>query len=121
MPDKTHPKERFVEQTFYTNQRVMKILGEIMKGRTKPYVIILQSDHGFRDFQHASERQKIFQNLSTFYFSDTDYSSLYDSISNVNTFRVIFNKYLNTKYPLLEDSSVYIRDPAFNFERFNEK
>jgi len=114
--DKRHPKKRFIEQTTYTNRRLIEIINVIMKNRTKPYVIILQGDHGFRDFESINERQKIFQNLSAFYFSDKDYRLLYNSISNVNTFRVIFNKYLNTRYPLLADSAVYLRDTSFNFE-----
>ena len=32
---------------------------------------------------------------------------LYPSISPVNSFRVIFNRYFGTDYPLLEDKSIY--------------
>jgi hypothetical protein len=48
--------------------------------------------------------------LNTYYFSDGNYSTLYDSISPVNSFRVILNKYFKTGLPLLKDSTIRFKD-----------
>ena len=37
---------------------------------------------------------------------------VYQTISNVNTFRVIFNLYFNAGYKLLEDKSYFSYGPA---------
>lgn len=109
-------KQKFINQTIYTNKIIEDILSSIMARRQRPFVIILEGDHGYRDVNSPEEKHKIFQNLNAYYFSDKDYEALYDSISPVNTFRVIWNKYFNGGLKLLPDSSVYIRDPSFKFE-----
>jgi len=59
-----------------------------------------------------------FSILNSFYFSDKDYSQLYNSISPVNSFRVIFNKYFNTNLPILEDKRYYYKDYKFIFDTY---
>ena len=44
---------------------------------------------------------------SAYYFPDGSGASLYDSISPVNSFRVVFNHYFGVGYQLLEDLSYY--------------
>ena len=41
--------------------------------------------------------------LNAYYFPDGDYTALYDDITPVNTFRVVFNEYFRAGYRLLED------------------
>ncbi len=43
--------------------------------------------------------------LNAIYFSDGDYEMLYPTMSPVNTFRIILNKWFGTQYPLLADHS----------------
>jgi hypothetical protein len=117
MFDKSDPKEKFLEQTSYTNSIIEHIINRLIRERKRPYVVILEGDHGFRDFDRKTEKDKIFQNLNAYYFSDKQYGLLYDSISPVNSFRVVMNKYFNQHFNLLKDSSVYIRDPSFRFEK----
>jgi len=73
----------------------------------RPVAIILQSDHGPVSVD-SSKTSYAFRNYTAFYFSDQDYHTLYKSISNVNTFRIIMNKYFNTHLQLLPDSSIYL-------------
>ena len=54
--------------------------------------------------------ENIFSNLNAFYFPNKDYSRLYDSISPVNTFRVVLNTYFNAQLPLLKDSSIIVTE-----------
>jgi hypothetical protein len=80
-----------------------------IKNRTKgEAVIILQSDHGISDF-NPLRKTDAFRNFTSFYFPDNDYSMLPDTMSNVNTFRIILNKYMDQKLPFIKDSSFYIR------------
>jgi len=115
--DTSNPKGKFVEQTIYTNSMIEQILDKLIRERKRPYVVILEGDHGFRDFANKKEKNKIFQNLNAYYFSDKQYDLLYDSMTPVNTFRVVLNKYFNQHFNLLKDTSVYISDPSFNFEK----
>ena len=59
-------------------------------------------------------------NLSAYYLPDGGEELLYPSITPVNTFRIVFNKYFGANYPLLEDvaRSASYQDP-YNFEIVN--
>ena len=48
------------------------------------------------------------KNISAFYFPGRQYNVLNDSITNVNTFRVVMSEYFNYKLPLLKDTSFYM-------------
>jgi hypothetical protein len=115
--DNSDPRKKFLEQTIYTNSIIRNLLDQLIHDRGRPYVVIIEGDHGFRDFENRSEKNKVFENLNAYYFSDRDYSALYDGISPVNSFRVVLNKYFGRRLPLLTDTSIYIRDPSFNFEK----
>ena len=53
-------------------------------------------------------------------FPDGGDKNLYDSISPVNTFRVLFNHYFGTDYPLLEDRSFYVPfEEIYNFTQIS--
>ncbi|MDQ3277751.1 MAG: hypothetical protein M3Q06_05465, partial [Bacteroidota bacterium] len=65
-------------------------------------------------FDASVPPNKVFRNLNAYYFSDKDYGMLYDSISPVNTFRVVLNKYFSQSFPLLKDSSFYLVDPEYD-------
>ncbi len=43
--------------------------------------------------------------LNAYYLPGFDQSKLYKSVSPVNSFRLVFNHYFGTKYPLLEDET----------------
>lgn len=99
-------KTRFSNYIIYTDKQVIKLADSLL--RMKNAVIIFQSDHGVNEFE-GSEKKDAFRNYSAFYFPDRDYHQLYQGMSNVNTFRVLFNKYFGQQLPLLSDSSIYIK------------
>ena len=102
-------KPLFVSYLKYTNQVAIKIIDQIMQASGGNALIIFQSDHGFRDFRERRLHPRLFfKNYSAFYFPDKNYSSLYDTMSNINTFPVIFNKYFGTNIPLQQDSTVFL-------------
>lgn len=101
-------RERFSNYIGYTNKQAALLLDSILKKTNGRDIIIIQSDHGTPDLD-PTRKQDAFRNYSAFYFPDRDYKQLYDSMSNVNTFRIIFNKYFDQQLPLLKDSSTFIK------------
>jgi hypothetical protein len=100
-------KMKYLEQVEYTNQLILKILEASNLRFPRPRVIIVEGDHGFRI--PGAERDSQFMNLNAYYFSDHDYNYLYDSISPVNSFRVILNKYFGSNLLLLKDSTILLK------------
>lgn len=93
----------YPDQVTYINLRMEKLIPILLEASPNPPVIIIQADHG-PQLPDLLERQlKI---LNAYYFPDNQ-DGLYSSISPVNTFRVILDKYFGQSYPLLEDVSYY--------------
>jgi hypothetical protein len=95
----------------YTNEVIKKLLTSIQQNTHNNAVIILMGDHGVRypapgDTRHIHDHQ----NQNAIFFPDRDYHLLYDSISGVNQFRVVFNSLFRQNIPLLKDSTVYLTD-----------
>ncbi len=100
----------YTDQLQYCNTLIKSLLTATTTTPTKrPRVVIIASDHGYRNnFTLNKTRDKEFSNLCTVYFSDNKYETLYDSISPVNIFRVVSNKYFNTNLPMIKDSSILL-------------
>ena len=107
-PNMIKDKERFKNYIAYSNSHISRLLTQILTRTNGEVVIILLSDHGINDLP-GSRKEDAFSNYSAFYFPDGNYSQLYPGMSNVNTFRVVFNKYFGQQLPLLSDSSIYIK------------
>lgn len=101
-------KTAYLNQVMYVNGLLKDLIPRIAVKSPRERVVVLQGDHGFRDYGNPAEKDKEFMNLHALYFSDQDYSSLYESLSPVNSFRVIFNKYFCQHLSFLKDSSIYL-------------
>ena len=101
----------YVNQVVYTNKWIARLVNATNHSFERPRVVIIEGDHGFRalNLSQSSIREKEFMNLNAYFFSDGDYHLLYDSISPVNSFRVVLNKYFNKQLPLLKDSCVIMK------------
>ena len=103
------PKQRYLGQLTFLNKKIEEMIEQILP-KSPPFpIIILQSDHGAKSDVipleiYARERLK---NFTAYYLPEKGGELLYDSISPVNTFRLIFSHYLNGNYDLLEDRSYY--------------
>ena len=97
----------YLDYVLYTNARIREMIDAIQQQNPKA-VILLLGDHGFRP--RNAPRERFFENLNAVYYPDGDYSQLYDSITTVNQFRVFFNKFFDQKLPLLDDSTIFIRN-----------
>jgi Sulfatase len=104
-------KNLFLSYLKYTNKKIIQITEKIKSVAGNKAVVIIQSDHGFRDFKGwQNHPEYFFTNYSAFYFPDKNYTTLYDTLSNVNTFPIILNKFFNTNIPLKKDSCIFLSD-----------
>jgi hypothetical protein len=79
------------------------------KSFPRPRAVIMEGDHGLRNTYSPMPRESHFMNLSSYYFSDHDYTRLYPEMSPVNSFRVIVNKYFGAGWDMLKDSTVLLK------------
>jgi hypothetical protein len=107
----TAQKEYYLNQLIYINTEVERLVNEILSKSEIPPVIVLQADHGSRNTfiegryptdDMFREGMRIFNAI---YIPNERYDLLYDSITPVNTFRVIFNTCFDMDYELLDDRS----------------
>jgi len=97
----------------YINKRILAIVDLILKDSPQPPIIVIQGDHGPAPFDVIPRRMK---NLNSYYFPDNT-EGLYPTITPVNTFRLILNKYFGQQYPMLKDRSLYSAyDIPYNYE-----
>lgn len=101
-------KTSYFNQLLYTNRLLADLIPLVSKTARRERVAIIQGDHGFRDYGPKVSLEKEFMNLNAYYFSDYNYSMLYNSISPVNSFRVVLNKYFCQSFPLLKDSTIFL-------------
>lgn len=110
-------KEEFVDQLFYLNSILEKLISSILKNSSEPPIIILHGDHGSAfhvgpkwgapenpSEELLKERMAIF---FAFYGPQEIKSKLYDSITPVNLFRIVFDEYFGATYPLLPNKNFW--------------
>jgi len=103
-------QKEYIEYLQYTNNKILQLADHILHNAHKPPVIIIMSDHGFRQFAKPVAPEYYFMNLNTIYLPGKNYAGFYDSMSNVNQFRVLFNTMFNSHLALLKDSSIYLKE-----------
>lgn len=109
-------KQAFLDQLTWTNNQLVPVLDILLSDKDNPPVIVIQGDHG-EPVGHASgvgedAQRGRFGIMNAYHLPNGGDSLLYPSISPVNTFRVIFNYYLNADFDLLEDRSYYAPSPG---------
>ncbi|MFV2045676.1 MAG: hypothetical protein ACC700_20910, partial [Anaerolineales bacterium] len=114
----TDDRDAYIDQLVYLNKRLAGILKGIVETADVPPIVILQADHG--NIASPSERTAI---LSAYFLPGDGAGGLYQSISPVNTFRLIFDKYFGGNFGLLEDRSFLSNDDLpFDYEEiFNTR
>jgi len=114
-------KEAYLNQVKFANKQTQQVVEKILEV-DNDVVIIIQGDHGSQftmdwdnpDIEMIDERMSI---LNAYHLPREGEQFLYDSITPVNTFRVVFNAYLNGTYSYVEDNqyfSTYNRPFVFN-------
>jgi hypothetical protein len=106
-------KEGYKNQLQYINTKLMATIDTILTN-DKNAIIILQGDHGPRllaDWEKPDEIcwKECYSILNAYYLPGNGTDKLYDTITPVNTFKIISNTYFGTSYTLQEDKSYFLR------------
>lgn len=88
---------RYIEQVIFITAKARALVDGLLD-KNPNAIIILQADHGTKWKEGLD-----FDILNAYYLPGVSNDLLYESISPVNTFRVVFNMYFGTEYKLLED------------------
>lgn len=111
--DNSFYKEGYINQLQFVNKKLMHLVDKILAESINPPIIIIQGDHGscseLRNHQGFEDNdfKERFSILNAYYFPDQDYSMLYDSISPINSFKVVMNKYFDGNYKLDPDRALF--------------
>jgi len=104
--------QRYKRQLTFVNKKLVETIDKIISNSPEPPIIILQADHGpasMLDCENLNntnlkERMSI---LNAYYLPGSGHKELYEEITPVNTFRIIFNHYFGTDLELLEDKCYF--------------
>lgn len=100
--------EGYIHQVAYSNRLIKQIIDSIFEFAERPTIIILQGDHGitFKEPVHMPDK---FSNLNAIFFPNKDYRLLTDSVTSVNTFRIVLNTFFDQDLPLLPGKYYHLR------------
>lgn len=109
MMERGNRHEDYLSHVAYTNKyMIAPIVDSIFSNAKRPFVIIIQGDHGYRNY--PPEKLSLeFENFNAIYFPGKDYRLLNDSMTSVNTFRMVVNQFFRQQLPLLKDSLIYLK------------
>jgi hypothetical protein len=88
----------YKNQVEYINQRMLSIVDAILRNSAQPPVIIIQGDHGLLYFDH-------FPVLNAYYLPGNGSPELYPTITPVNSFVMVFDRYFDAQLSLRPDNS----------------
>jgi len=99
----------YLQQYIFVSGKMLETAAAILAGSPRPPVIMIQSDHGYRGSRGRkkwfrkvddAEAKKTFNAL---YLPRVSSDTIHPSLSPQNNFRLVFNHYFGTHYPLLPD------------------
>ena len=104
--------QHYADQVIFINSRIQAALDRILSTSDAPPIIVLQADTGpcpvtGSDPLDTAYLQQRFPILSAIYVPDSCDIHLYDKITPVNTFRLVFSDCFGANYELLEDESYF--------------
>jgi hypothetical protein len=105
-------KSGYIAQLQYINGRILQSVDAIIRQSSRPPVIIVQGDHGSRMNMDWSSEAKTdlrepFSILNAYYVPPRVRLHLYDSITPVNSFRIVLSSLFGANYPPLADRSFF--------------
>jgi hypothetical protein len=100
------------DQVIFVNKQLEAVIDQILSKSNPPPVIIIQGDHGpgaylVWDSPEKSNLDERFGILNAYYFPGGDQGWLYPTVTPVNTFRIVLNRFFDEDYKLLEDESYF--------------
>ncbi|MBN2842460.1 MAG: sulfatase-like hydrolase/transferase [Sedimentisphaerales bacterium] len=108
------------KQVIGLNKLVMETVEKILKNSKRPPIIIIQGDHGIRarillPGTPMTELQT-YGNLNAMFLPGQNTSLVSNDFSPVNTYRLLFNLYFGTNYPLLDNLCSNSREKTDRYE-----
>lgn len=97
----TQETSGYIDQLIFVNKKVEALVNEILIKSDVAPIIILQGDTGAM----GAPKGYHYHILNAYYLPGKDNRVLYETITPVNSFRIILNLYFDTGYELLEDIS----------------
>lgn len=119
-----HYLNGYAGQVQYTNRLVEKMIDRILETSKTPPIIIVQGDHGpgaYLDWQSVEKTclRERFPILNAYYLPGKAEAAaaIPQDISPVNTFRVLFNTYFDTRLPVETNRHFAVLEPyLYNHE-----
>ncbi len=111
----------YIGQLQYINQRVLEAVDAILRQSSHPPIIIIQGDHGSRmnlDWESLArtDLREPFSILNAYFVPPHVRERLYDTITPVNSFRIVLSAQFGADYPPLPDRSFFaLVDHSFEF------
>lgn len=99
-----YDKSVYIDSVRYTNKQMERAIDSIISRSETPPIIIIQADHGMKYRLRGVGPLSLARKcaiLNAYYLPDGGNRLLYPSISPVNSFRVVFNRYFGADYRLL--------------------
>lgn len=105
-------KRHYLQYLEYGNKIFIQLIDAILSQSNEPPIIILMGDHGFREFEIATEPNHLwfYMNHNSIYLPGRNYDKFYRGISSVNQFRTVLNSSFSQNLPILPDSTIFIRE-----------
>lgn len=113
----------YLEQLDFATRKTMDLVAAIKQRTQRPCVVILQSDEGpyakdlfssqadaDRRFSRGEQYEIHGRILYALYAPGIAATELHQSLSPVNTFRIVFNAYFNDHFEILEDRNWVLAD-----------
>ena len=106
--DIVEDKQGYLDQVKFTNKMIQEMIERIIYENKKSKIIIIQSDHGAvmpMNWENPTEKMQYdrLSNINYILVKEEYRNSLYDAMTPVNVFRVIFNSYFDTNFDVLDD------------------
>jgi hypothetical protein len=93
----------YLSNVEFIDSQIAGVVEEIIAKSEIPPVIIIMGDHGPSGVPSKDQPRLRMSILNAYYVNEAAKKDLYPGITPVNSFRVVFNNYFGTDYPLLED------------------
>ena len=100
-------KDDYLEQLIYVNQLATNLVSNILSKSKRPPIIVLQGDHGFRSLPGTNRTSEAMTILNAYHLPGAQPDWVYEGITPVNSFRMIFNHYFGTHYTYHPDVQIF--------------
>ena len=105
--DPSEEKIAYLNQLTYLTKILEETIENLLENSDGPPIIIIQSDTGpdigFSDATNELRQASRMSIFNAYYFPNEKYDLLYDDITPVNSFRIIFDSHFQTNLGIVED------------------